>query len=73
MKQHELDPVSLFFGLLFLFVSGGYLLTHTTDVHLHWVVAVPAVLIAVGLAILAATVRRLQRSEIDVDDDGGVV
>jgi hypothetical protein len=60
MKQHDLDPVSLFFGLVFLFVSGAYLLTHTTDVHLQWLLALPAGLIALGIAILAATVRKIR-------------
>ena len=63
MKQHELDPVSLFFGLVFLFVSGGYLLSHTTDVQLRWLLVVPAGLIAVGVAILAGVVRRMQRDD----------
>lgn len=63
MRQHELDPVSLFFGLVFLIVSGAYLLTHTTDVNLHWLLAIPAGLIALGIAILAATARRMHRSD----------
>jgi hypothetical protein len=61
MKQHDLDPVSLFFGLVFVFVAGGYLLSHTTNVELHWVLVLPAGLIAVGVAILGATVRRMQK------------
>ena len=74
MKQHDLDPVSLFFGLVFIFVSGAYLLTHTTDVHLHWLLVVPAGLIALGAVILGATVMRIQRqSDVDVDHDGGMV
>jgi cytochrome c-type biogenesis protein CcmH/NrfF len=79
MRQHELDPWSLVFGVAFLAVSGSYLLTHTTDVHLHWLLALPAGLIVIGIGILAASARRLQRpaddatSEIDVDDDRGMV
>lgn len=61
MKQHDLDPVSVFFGLVFLFVSGGYLLSHTTDVELDWLLVIPAGLIAVGVAILGVTVRRMQK------------
>jgi hypothetical protein len=63
MKQHDLDPVALFFGLVFVFVAGGYLLTHTTDVHLKWLLVVPAGLIAAGVAILGETVRRMQRRD----------
>jgi hypothetical protein len=53
----------VFFGLVFLFVSGGYLLTYTTDVHLHWLLVLPAGLIALGIAILAAVVRRMQQDQ----------
>ncbi|HVU62099.1 MAG TPA: hypothetical protein VHD58_10670 [Mycobacteriales bacterium] len=63
MKQHDLDPVSLFFGLVFVFVSGGYLLTHTTDVELHWLLVIPAGLIAAGVVILGATVRRMRKGD----------
>jgi uncharacterized membrane protein YhhN len=64
MRQHDLDPWSLLFGMAFLFASGSYLLTHTTGVRLHWLLAIPAALIIVGAGILAASVRRMQR----VDD-----
>ncbi|HVT20713.1 MAG TPA: hypothetical protein VHE57_04935 [Mycobacteriales bacterium] len=63
MKQHELDSVSLFFGLVFLLVSGGYLITHTTDVQLHWLLALPAGLIALGVAILVETAHRVRRTD----------
>jgi hypothetical protein len=63
MKQHDLDPVSLFFGLVFVFVSGAYLLSQTTDLHLQWLLAVPAGLIALGIAILGSTVRKMQHAE----------
>jgi hypothetical protein len=63
MRQHELDPVSVFFGLVFAFVSGGYLLTHTTGVNLHWVLAVPAGLIVVGVCLLGYAVRRVKSAE----------
>jgi hypothetical protein len=73
MKRHELDPWSLVFGVAFLFVAGSYLLTHTTDLRLHWLLVVPAVLIILGVGVLGASVRRMQRSELDVDDDRRVV
>jgi hypothetical protein len=63
MRQHDLDLVSLFFGLIFLLVSAGYLLTHTTDLRLHWLLAVPAGLIALGIGVLAAVVRRVRQAE----------
>jgi hypothetical protein len=81
MRQHDLDPWSLVFGVAFMFVSLSYLLTHTTDVRLHWLLIVPAALIVVGTGVLGASVRRMQRSdvgvdlrsEIDVNDDGRVI
>jgi hypothetical protein len=74
MRTHELDPWSLVFGVAFLSVAGSYLLTHTTSVHLHWLLIVPAAMILVGVVILGGSVARMKRrSEIEVDDDGGVV
>lgn len=63
MKRHEFDPVSLFFGLVFAFVSGGYLLTHTTDVKLHWLLVLPAGLITLGICVLGAAIRRIRAAD----------
>lgn len=71
MKRHEFDPVSLFFGLVFAFVSGGYLLTHTTDVKLHWLLAVPAGLIVLGICVLGVAARRMQRPDPTEPSQGG--
>ena len=79
MKRHDVDPWSLVFGTAFLIVAGSYLLSHTADVHFRWLLVFPAVLIVVGLGVLASSVRRLQRSESfssgrsEVDDDRRVV
>ena len=59
MRRHELDPVSLFSGLVFLLIAGGYALTHTTDTRLDWLVAVPVVLLVAGAAITLMAVRRI--------------
>lgn len=67
MRRHDLDPWSLVFGVAYLFVAFGYLLTHTTDVRLHWLLVLPAALIVVGFGVLGASVRRMQRID-DVDD-----
>jgi hypothetical protein len=67
MRRHSLDPVSLVFGVIFLFVSASYLLTHTTSVRLHWLLAVPAGLIVIGVAVLAVSVQRIQRSDAAAD------
>jgi hypothetical protein len=72
MRTHDLDPWSLVFGVAFLSVAGSYLLTHTTSVHLHWLLIVPAAMILVGVLILGAAVARMQKRS-EIDDDGGVV
>jgi hypothetical protein len=68
MRQHDLDPVSLVFGVVFLFVSASYTLTHTTSVRLHWLLALPAALIIIGVAMLGISVRRMQRSVAEAPD-----
>jgi hypothetical protein len=68
MRRHALDPVSLVFGVVFLFVSASYLLTHTTSVRLHWLLAVPAGLIVIGVGVLAVSVQRIQRSDAVIDE-----
>ena len=72
MQRHELDPVSLFAGLVFPLVAGAYALTHTTGIHLHWLLVVPAGLILVGAVILSMAVRRLVRPRLAVDSTGDV-
>jgi uncharacterized membrane protein YidH (DUF202 family) len=72
MRTHDLDPWSLVFGVAFLSVAGSYLLTHTTSVHLHWLLIVPAAMILVGVLILGAAVARMQKRS-EIDDDGGMV
>jgi predicted Co/Zn/Cd cation transporter (cation efflux family) len=59
MQRHELDLVSLFAGLVFVAVAGGYALTHTTDLRLHWLFAVPALLVLVGAVVTTVAVRRV--------------
>jgi hypothetical protein len=59
MQRHELDLLSLFLGLVFVAIAGGYALTHTTDLRLHWLIAVPALLLLIGAAATAMAVRRI--------------
>ena len=60
MKQHDLDPVSLICGLVLVIIAGLYAVDHTTDVHVRWLLVVPAGLILVGAAILTVVVRRIR-------------
>lgn len=69
MQRHELDPLSLVFGVVFLFVSASYALSHTTSVRLHWLLALPAGLIVSGVAVLGLSVRRMQQAERAGSDD----
>ena len=57
-RRHDRDAVSLMSGLLLVLVAALFLLHDVTglDVDGRWVA--PGVLIAVGLAGLAATMRR---------------
>jgi HAMP domain-containing protein len=59
MRRHDFDPVSLFAGLVFLAIAGGYAVTHTTDTRLDWLAAVPAVLLLVGAAVTVGALRRI--------------
>ncbi|GHJ46061.1 hypothetical protein Cs7R123_34030 [Catellatospora sp. TT07R-123] len=69
MKAHRTDSVSLFFGLLFLFVAGAFLarrLIHVELPSLGWFVAGGLIIFGV-LGVLAALTPR-KRAEIPVVD-----
>lgn len=56
MRQHRTDGVSLVFGLIFLLVAVGWLVSQLVDVKvaaLGWVAAV-ALIVVGGLGLLAA-------------------
>jgi hypothetical protein len=72
MQRHELDVVSLFAGLVFVAIAGGYALTHTTDVRLHWLIAVPALLLLIGAAATAMAVRRILAGREPAEQIGNV-
>jgi hypothetical protein len=70
MQQHELDPVSLFSGLLLVLIAGGYGLTHTTDLRLHWLLAVPALLILIGATVIITVTRRMKQPDASPGEPG---
>jgi hypothetical protein len=72
MQRHELDLVSLFAGMVFVAIAGGYALTHTTDLRLHWLIAVPALLLLVGAAVTAMAVRRIVAGREHAEQIGDV-
>jgi hypothetical protein len=45
--------------VVFVAIAGGYALTHTTDVRLHWLIAAPALLLLIGAAATAMALRRI--------------
>jgi ABC-type sulfate transport system permease subunit len=62
VRRHELDPVSILAGLVFLLVAGGYALGHATDIQVRWLFAVPAALLAAGAALVAYVIRGIGRT-----------
>ena len=70
MQRHEVDPFSLFAGLVFAIIAGGYVLTHSTGTRLDWFVVVPVVLLAMGAAVVAFAIRRIQRESAPTSDAG---
>jgi hypothetical protein len=73
MQRHELDLVSLFAGVVFLAVAGGYALTHTTGVRLHGLVVVPAFLLIIGAAVTATALRRIAADRHHEDATSDVI
>lgn len=62
MKRHDVDVVSLVFGLLFVGVSLMWPLVHFDVLGLPGLeVAAPVLLVSVGLAGLMASLGRLRR------------
>jgi hypothetical protein len=59
MQRHELDSLSLFAGLVFVAITAGYTLSHTTGARLDWLIVVPAFLLLVGAAVTVLAVRRI--------------
>jgi len=78
MNRHELDPLSLVFGLLFALVGGSFLFNKlsVTDVWPVWVW--PAPVLALGLLLVLYGGKRVLRGregeaefESEVDDSPG--
>jgi hypothetical protein len=72
MQRHELDSFSLFAGVVFVAITAGYTLTHTTDVRLHWLIVVPAFLLIMGAAVTVLAVRRIVAGDAPADEPGDV-
>lgn len=69
MRRHEVDPVSVLAGLVFLLIAGGYALGQATDVQVRWLLALPAALIATGAAVVAYVARRMSQQTAQVAED----
>lgn len=66
MRRHEVDVVSLVFGLLFLGVSAMWPLVHYEILGLPGLeLAAPVLLVSAGLAGLFASVARARRGPRD--------
>ena len=57
MSRHDRDGLSLMGGLLLVLIAGIYLVTDLTSLQVDGRWVAPGVLIAVGLAGLASTMR----------------
>jgi hypothetical protein len=57
VRRHEIDPVSLVAGLLFLIVAGVHIAARSTDTHLSVRWMVPTVLVLLGVLGLLSAVR----------------
>ena len=57
MSRHDRDGLSLMGGLLLVLIAGIYLISDLTSLQVDGRWVAPGVLIAVGLAGLASTVR----------------
>lgn len=76
MKRHDLDPVSLIAGLMFVAIAVLYGVAQLTDAHVRWLVALPIGLLVMGAAMLALTARRIRSSTAGDDtpnETGGVI
>lgn len=68
MKRHDMDIVSLVFGLLFLGVSAMWPFVHYDVLGLSGLeVAVPVMLVSIGLAGLMASLTRLRGGRKSLD------
>ncbi len=73
MRRHELDVFSLVAGLVFLAIATGHLLVETTSAHIDGRWLVPLVLVALGGAGLAGSLRRRQTDTVDTLDTVGAL
>lgn len=66
MKAHRTDNLSLFFGLLFLLVAGGYLVHRQLDLELPavgWFIAAGIIFLGVVMAVTALVPDRKPTQE----------
>jgi hypothetical protein len=71
MKAHRTDSVSLFFGLVFLFISLGYLASAYLDLPLPsmgWFIAGTLVFLGVAGAVTALVPSRQQATPPQVEN-----
>jgi membrane protein implicated in regulation of membrane protease activity len=62
MQPHDLDAVSLWFGLAFAGVGVSFLVRPLGVFDLPWQWVAPALILALGVVVLVSAVRGLNRS-----------
>ena len=63
MRRHDLDLTSLVAGLVFVALAALYLVGELTDVHVSWRWVLPLLLIGLGVAGLAGSIRSGMRRD----------
>jgi hypothetical protein len=65
MQPHDLDAVSLAFGLAFASLGVSFLLSPLGVFDLPWEWVAPALILALGAVVLVSAVRGLNRTAAD--------
>lgn len=69
MQPHDLDAVSLAFGLAFAGLGVSFLLTPLGLFDLPWEWVAPVLILGLGAAVLASALRGLRRSRPEEEID----
>jgi hypothetical protein len=69
MQPHDLDAVSLAFGLAFAGLGVSFLLTPRGVFYLPWQWLAPTLILGLGGVVLASAVRALNRQRQDDEED----
>ncbi|MEA2447892.1 MAG: hypothetical protein QOK47_1529 [Actinomycetota bacterium] len=74
MKRHDLDAISLFFGLMFAAVGAAFLIARFDLTDFSWTWTGPILVGVAGLYFLILGTQRMRRNEVagTSDDEGSI-